>query len=110
MDAPPIYAQLAEILRGRIGAGTYTVRVPSILQLAREFTVSRGTAFLALTLLDQWGLTELELGRGYYVREEAAQVIRDHEGSWPRLVKPGAAAAASDEDDDGDGPAEELAS
>jgi DNA-binding FadR family transcriptional regulator len=109
INARPVYEQLAGIIRDRIEAGVYEFRVPSILDLAREFTVSRGTSFLALTLLDQWGLTELERGRGYFVREEAPEAIRAHEGSWPRLRR-GPAPVEDDEEPDGEEDPEALAS
>ena len=47
----PLYEQLAAILRGRIQDKTYTGRLPSELDLASEFDVSRPTVRRARDLL-----------------------------------------------------------
>jgi DNA-binding GntR family transcriptional regulator len=77
-SADALYEQLADVIRQRIADGTYSGRVPSIIDLRAEFGVARGTAHQALTTVAEWGLVKLTPGRGYYTtpgaRERAAQV------------------------------------
>lgn len=67
-DKPtPLYRQLADILRGQIGRGELTGRVPSIKTLAQTYGVAMGTAERALTLLRDEGLIVMVIGRGAFV-------------------------------------------
>jgi GntR family transcriptional regulator len=69
-DSPvPPYKQVAAILADRIERGTYTARLPSIVDLVGEFGIARGTAGKALRQLEEDGLAELSEGMGYYVRK-----------------------------------------
>lgn len=62
----PLYRQLAEVLRGRIGQGTYPVGtlLPTEQDLCDEYGTSRFTVREALRLLAEDGLVERRQGRG----------------------------------------------
>jgi DNA-binding GntR family transcriptional regulator len=67
-DSPvPLHEQLAAALRGQIGSGKITGRVPSILTLAQDYGVSHRTAAHALTTLKGEGLIISVRGKGFYV-------------------------------------------
>jgi DNA-binding GntR family transcriptional regulator len=68
-DAMPFYAQLAEILRGRIERGELEPRqpLPSELSLTQQYGVSRGTARRAVAILRDEGLIVTHPQRGSYV-------------------------------------------
>jgi GntR family transcriptional regulator len=69
---PPLYRQLAAILRRKIRAGDYMPGrlLPSEGTLARDYGVSRQTVRKALALLrDEDGLVETAVGRGSYVAD-----------------------------------------
>lgn len=65
----PLYAQLAELLRRRIGEGAWGQgdRIPSQGELAEQFHVARVTVRQAIALLEQEGLLESRRGRGTFV-------------------------------------------
>ena len=67
--AEPHWPQLAEEIRRRIAAGTYTpgARLPGTVALAAEFDVSQSTASRALSSLRAAGLVYVVSGRGYFV-------------------------------------------
>lgn len=70
-DEPtPLYEQVAAILRGRIGSGDLTGRVPSIMAIAQEFGVAKGTAERALAILRDEGLITVVIGRGAFVKRQ----------------------------------------
>lgn len=75
----PLYLQVAEVLRQRIVKGTWKVgdRLPSLLELAEEFSVARVTARQAVKLLEQEGYVAPKRGRGTTVlpRPEGFQKI-----------------------------------
>lgn len=64
------YAQIAEIIRGRIEDGTYPSgsTLPSEPALATELKVSRVTVNKAITLLRSTGLVRVRRGSGTFVR------------------------------------------
>lgn len=67
-DEPrPLYEQVAAILRARIASGELTGRVPSIVAIAQEFGVAKGTAERALTILKDEGTITVVIGRGAFV-------------------------------------------
>lgn len=67
----PLYAQLEELLRGEIVAGTYGSNgmIPSELELARRFDISRMTARGVVTQLVNEGLLYRVQGKGTFVAE-----------------------------------------
>ena len=67
----PPWKQIAEVLRAEIAAGQYGPddRLPSVGDLAVMWSVNRKTANKALVALKNEGLTEVEPGRGYYVKQ-----------------------------------------
>lgn len=73
-SARPIYRQIADHLRreiesGRLAPGT---RLPTIRALANDLHVNRDTASLAYEELGSAGLVESTVGRGTFVRGDAA--------------------------------------
>jgi GntR family transcriptional regulator len=69
-DSPlPRYAQLADLLRGRIARGLWKPgdRLPPLPALQREFGVARVTVRQAVELLSRDGLVSAEQGRGTFV-------------------------------------------
>lgn len=74
-DSPvPRYAQLADVLRGRIARGQWRrgERVPTLEALMREFEVARVTVRQAVELLEREGLLSAQQGRGTFVTAEPA--------------------------------------
>ena len=63
----PLYAQLADLLRGQIERGELTGRVPSAKTLAQQHEVSNGTAERALAILRDEGVIASAIGRGHFV-------------------------------------------
>ena len=71
-DSPiPYYEQLYEILRDRILRGDYPVdeRLPSELELGRDFNLSRTTVRQTLSKLESEGLARKVARRGFFVSE-----------------------------------------
>ena len=67
-DAPvALYVQLAGVLLARVQCGEITRRLPSVLELAEQYGVARGTANKALQVLAEGGHATLIRGRGYWV-------------------------------------------
>ncbi len=76
-DSPlPLYQQLADELRARIGAGDYRVgtRIPSEHELAAHFRVGRPTVRQATEVLVRARLLERRRGAGTFVRETTPEV------------------------------------
>jgi GntR family transcriptional regulator len=65
----PKYAQIADVLRGRIARGIWRLglRLPANELLASEFGVSRVTIRQAVDLLARDGIIEAQQGRGTFV-------------------------------------------
>lgn len=65
----PRYAQLADLLRGRIARGHWRPgdRLPTLDELMREFDVARVTVRQAVELLSRDGLLSAQQGRGTFV-------------------------------------------
>jgi DNA-binding GntR family transcriptional regulator len=68
-DRDPLYAQLAEIIRGQILAGEIPARhaVPSKRDLMQRYQVGARTAGDAMGLLKEEGLIGWVKGKGLYV-------------------------------------------
>ena len=68
--APPRYAQLVTTIQQRIDSGDYApgALMPTEVQLAAEFDVSRATVVRALQLLKAEGWIESRQGRGTFVQ------------------------------------------
>ncbi len=71
----PRYAQLADLLRGRIERGQWLpgARLPSIDQLISEFDLARVTVRQAIDLLAREGLVSPQQGRGTFVTARPAR-------------------------------------
>ena len=69
-DSPlPRYAQLADVLRGRIERGLWRTgqRLPSLDELVAEFGLARVTVRQAIEMLAREGLVSPQQGRGTFV-------------------------------------------
>jgi GntR family transcriptional regulator len=71
----PRYAQLADLLRGRIERGTWGpgTRLPSLEQLIAEFALARVTVRQAIDILAREGLVSPQQGRGTFVTARPAR-------------------------------------
>lgn len=78
----PLYLQLAEIFRQRIGRDIWTAgdMLPSIESLMKEFIVARITVRQAIRLLSDEGLVTAQRGKGTFVNEVngAQRLLRVH--------------------------------
>ena len=76
----PRYAQLADLLRGRIERGVWGpgTRLPSLEQLIEEFSLARVTVRQAIDMLHREGLVSPQQGRGTFVTARPAR---------PRAIK-----------------------
>jgi GntR family transcriptional regulator len=68
----PLYAQVADVLRGRIAKGTWPVgsQIPPLPALAKEFGAALVTVRQAIQLLKAEKLVAPERGRGTFVRNK----------------------------------------
>ena len=87
---PPLYAQLADVLRQQIENGVLPlgVKLPNLLQMAEIFGVARVTARQAVQLLVMEGLLTARQGRGIHVARQLP--VRPYENmrtSWKAMVK-----------------------
>ena len=75
--ASPMYEQLAAILSGKIAAGELAVgqRLPTELDFARSYTVSRDTVRQAIAILERQGLVSRRRAKGTFVA--ATRVTQD---------------------------------
>jgi GntR family transcriptional regulator of arabinose operon len=71
-DDKPLYSQIIEILRGRITRGEYVPdqQLPTEMELAEQFSVSRITSKRALIELEREGLIYRRRGSGSYVKKQ----------------------------------------
>lgn len=67
----PPYLAIAAELRARIESGELSPgdQVPSVMHLADQYGVTKGTALRALGVLRDEGLTEVSPGWGTFVKE-----------------------------------------
>lgn len=75
-DSPvPRYAQLADLLRGRLARGQWRPGecVPTLEELMREFEVARVTVRQAVEVLAREGLLSAQRGRGTFVTAAPAR-------------------------------------
>jgi GntR family transcriptional regulator len=80
-DSPvPRYAQLADVLRGRIARGLLKRgdRLPTLEDLMLEFDVARVTVRQAIELLSREGLISAQQGRGTFVTAAPVPAGRLH--------------------------------
>ncbi|MBF0582373.1 GntR family transcriptional regulator [Corynebacterium sp. ED61] len=76
-DPRPIYIQIAEEIKNRIGAEQLSVddRVPSTNEISAFYTVNPTTAAKALTQLHKEGLVTKKRGLGMFVSPSAREMI-----------------------------------
>lgn len=74
------YIQLASALRTEIREGVYkaTNRLPTEMQLATQYNVSRQTVRQALALLSQEGLIEKRQGSGSHILDASVQITNNN--------------------------------
>jgi len=63
----PLWAQLAEVLRSRLGQGEFSVRFPTEEDLVVQYSVSRHTVRESIRRLQEQGLLERQQGKGTFV-------------------------------------------
>lgn len=82
-DPRPVSQQIADVLRAEIADGTLEpkAKLDSVRQLASRFAVSTQAADKALRILKSEGLTYTNVGRGTFVRAEAASELASREHS-----------------------------
>jgi GntR family transcriptional regulator len=83
------YIQLATLFRNWIASGQWPVgsRIPNVDELARQYSVARGTIREALGLLEQEGLLQRFRAKGTFVRNSpAAQATHNLEIDWQALI------------------------
>lgn len=78
-----IFLQIADnlchqILEGKLNPGD---RVPSIRDLAADFEVNRNTVMRTYTILSDAGIFENKRGIGFFVSDEALELVRIREKS-----------------------------
>ena len=78
-----IFLQIADnlchqILEGKLNPGD---RVPSIRDLAADFEVNRNTVMRTYTILSDAGIFENKRGIGFFVSDEALELVRSREKS-----------------------------
>jgi GntR family transcriptional regulator, transcriptional repressor for pyruvate dehydrogenase complex len=78
VESKRLYRQIAEQLRGLIGAGEYPLgsRLPPERDLAVQLGVSRPSVREALIALEVEGRVEVRMGSGIYVRQGDAALAR----------------------------------
>jgi GntR family transcriptional regulator len=101
LDSPmPRYHQLADLMRQRIGRGTWAQghRLPSLEELQLEFGVARVTVRQAIELLAREGLVSPQQGRGTFVTgaprsdrfisvvTSLAELARVYEDTQPKIM------------------------
>jgi GntR family transcriptional regulator len=85
-SGPPLYQQLADLLRTAIHQGMYAPghQLPTEPVLMEHFKVTRPTVRSAIAELRSEGLVSTARGRGTYVRELALRPILRVGGPWRR--------------------------
>jgi GntR family transcriptional regulator len=94
-DALPIYEQLAQLLVDKIGRGQLAAgqRLPTELDLANDFGISRDTVRQAIAILERRGLVVRRRAKGTFVAarrvtQELAELRSFHGGLVDRGVVP----------------------
>lgn len=88
--AGPLYLQVASTLRRRIETGVWAPggRIPTLDELAAEFSMARVTVRQALALLEDEGLIRRQQGRGTFVADRLPERQWLRLGaSWPALLE-----------------------
>lgn len=88
LDGIPIYAQIAGELKNRLISGELRPgdKLPSVREIAEEFSVNPNTVQRVFMELEKDGLTYAERGVGTFVKEDAAMVehLRQQEAEKTR--------------------------
>ena len=76
LDGIPIYIQIASELKNRIIGGRLKPgdKLPSVREIAEEFSVNPNTAQRVFIELDKDGITYIERGVGTFVKEDGNMV------------------------------------
>ena len=88
--AGPLYLQVASTIRRRIETGAWAPgsRMPTLDELAAEFSMARVTVRQALALLEDEGLIRRHQGRGTFVADRLPERQWLRLGaSWPALLE-----------------------
>ncbi|MBW5447553.1 GntR family transcriptional regulator [Cohnella sp. CFH 77786] len=89
-DGKPLYLQILEELQRKIKDGVYgdNDKLPTEIELAQQYGVSRITSKRALIELEKQGLVYRKRGSGSYVRnqEDAAGTARDVNAARSRII------------------------
>lgn len=88
--AGPLYLQVASTLRRRIETGVWAPggQIPTLDELAAEFSMARVTVRQALALLEDEGLIRRQQGRGTFVADQLPERQWLRLGaSWPQLLE-----------------------
>ncbi len=85
----PLYRQLAEELKNRIGSGAVERggRLPATRELAGQLGLNRTTISAAYALLEEAGLIEGQVGRGSFV-VEGGRTERGPGADWESILSP----------------------
>ena len=90
-DPRPTYLQLADALRADVVSGRYAVgdRLPSVRNLAEEFSVANATAARALNVLQDDGVVVSRPGLGTVVRKtpDATRSLQEQVEDLQRRVE-----------------------
>jgi GntR family transcriptional regulator len=90
----PYYAQLSDILKSRVRDGTYPAeeRLPSELELCREFGLSRATVRQTLTTLEREGYARRVARRGVFAsipEKSSGWIVQDAQGFLESQIRQG---------------------
>ena len=77
----PIFLQLAEIIKGNILGGKYTIneKLPSVREFALMYSINPNTVQKALQLLEDDGLIVTDRTNGKFVAENSGVIKRQKE-------------------------------
>ena len=77
----PIFLQLAEIIKGNILSGKYTIneKLPSVREFALMYSINPNTVQKALQLLEDDGLIVTDRTNGKFVAENSGVIKRQKE-------------------------------
>jgi GntR family transcriptional regulator len=80
----PMYRQIADELRDKIGEGAFDPDqpLPTEKELGVTYNASRNTVRQAIDLLTSWGLVETRPGSGTFIRRQYESFVTTLSGEW----------------------------